>query len=65
MPKRPMTATTKLKPRISSTVPKVRRSWPLTMSMPTVARMNPSRVAAMVLTGELPPRPTKALKVRS
>ena len=65
MPKRPMTATMKLKPPISGVRPKVRRSSPLTMSMPTEAMMKPNAVATSVLTGDFPTRPTKALKVRS
>ena len=41
MPKSPMTATMKSKPFISSVIPKVRRSWPVTMSSPAEARMKP------------------------
>ena len=44
MPNRPMTATMKSKPFMRSVTPKVRRSWPVTMSSPTAARMKPSRI---------------------
>ena len=39
------------------------RSCPLTMSIPTAARMKPNRIDVTVLIGDLPVSPTKALKV--
>ena len=62
-PKSPMTATMKLKPPISSVLPKVRRSLPVTMSIPTAAMMKPRRVLTTDFTGDIPPKDTKALKV--
>ena len=41
IPNSPMTATMKSKPFISSVMPNVSRSWPVTMSSPTAARMKP------------------------
>ena len=64
-PKRPMTATMKSKPFISSVIPKVRRSWPVTMSRPAEARMKPSRMDTSDLIGLPPPRPMNDEKVRS
>ena len=63
MPKRPITAMRKSKPRISSGWPKVSRSWPVTVSMPTAARAKPSAMATMILNGEPLPMPTKLQKV--
>ena len=49
-------------PRSSSDQPKVMRSSPLMVSMPTAARPNPSIMAMMVFAGSLPV-PTKLQKV--
>src|SRR5437870_11433678 len=65
IPKSPITATMKSNPFIKSTNPNVIRSWPVTMSSPTAARMNPSRIETSDLSGLPPPRPTKLEKVRS
>ena len=62
-PNRPMTATMKLNPPISGTDPKVRRSCPVTMSIPTTARMNPKKMEIRVFVGDFPPSPTNALNV--
>ena len=43
--------------------PKVMRSWPVTVSMPTAASAKPSIIEAMVLNGEPLPMPTKLQKV--
>ncbi len=63
MPNRPITAIRKSKPRISSGWPKVRRSWPVTVSMPTLASAKPSAIEARILNGEPLPMPTKLQKV--
>ena len=63
MPNRPITAIRKSKPRISSVQPKVRRSWPVTVSMPTAARAKPMVMEARILKGEPLPMPTKLQKV--
>ena len=63
MPNRPITAIRKSKPRISSVWPKVRRSWPVTVSMPTLASAKPSAIEARILNGEPLPMPTKLQKV--
>jgi hypothetical protein len=65
MPKSPMTATMKSNPFMRSTRPKVIRSWPVTMSRPTAARMNPSTMDTSDFSGLPPPRPMKLEKVRS
>ena len=65
IPNSPMTATMKSKPFMSSVEPKVIRSWPVTMSSPTAARMKPSRMETSDLSGLPPPRPTNDEKVRS
>ena len=65
MPNRPMTAMMKSKPFISSVTPKVMRSWPVTMSRPTAARMKPKRIETSDLSGLPPPRPTNEENVRS
>ena len=66
MPKSPMTATMKSNPCISSVEPKVSRSWPVTMSSPTAARMNPMQDRRRATSAGLPPpRPMKLEKVRS
>jgi len=63
MPNRPITAIRKSKPRISSDQPKVRRSWPVTVSMPTAARAKPSAIEARILKGDPLPMPTKLQNV--
>ncbi len=63
MPKRPITATRKLMPRSSSSKPKVMRSWPETVSMPTPASSRPSVMEMMVLCFSSRPRPTNEQKV--
>ena len=63
MPNRPITAIRKSKPRISSVWPKVRRSWPVTVSMPTAASAKPNAIAIRILKGEPLPMPTKLQKV--
>ena len=63
MPNRPMTAIRKSKPRISSWMPKVRRNWPVTVSMPTAASAKPMAIEARILKGEPLPMPTKLQKV--
>ena len=65
MPKRPITATMKSKPFMRSVMPKVRRSWPVTMSSPTAARMKPIRIDTSDLSGLPPPSPTNDENVRS
>src|SRR5215831_18834211 len=55
MPKSPMTATMKSKPFMRSVIPKVMRSWPVTMSSPTAARMKPMRMDTSDLRGLPPP----------
>ena len=65
MPKSPMTATMKSKPFISSVIPKVSRSWPVTMSSPAAARMKPIRIDTSDLIGLPPPSPMNEEKVRS
>ena len=65
MPNRPITAIRKSKPRSSSVTPKVMRSWPVTVSMPTAASAKPSIIAASVLHGGSLPMPTKLQKVSS
>src|SRR3954462_5488017 len=63
MPNRPITATRKLMPRKSSPEPKVMRSWPDTVSMPTPASSSPSDIEMMVLCLASRPRPTKEQNV--
>ena len=63
MPNRPITATRKLMPRNSSVEPKVMRSWPDTVSMPTPASSRPSDIEMTVLCLSSRPRPTKEQKV--
>jgi hypothetical protein len=63
MPKRPITAMRKSKPFSSSMCPKVRRSWPVTVSRPTAASANPIIIAATVLKGVPLAMPTKAQNV--
>ena len=64
MPKRPITATRKSKPRMSSWNPKVSRNWPVTVSMPTAASAKPNIIAVRVFHGEPLPMPIKLQKVR-
>ena len=64
-PKSPMTAMMKSKPFISSVNPNVMRSCPVTMSRPTAARMNPSRIETSDLSGLPPPSPTNEENVRN
>ena len=64
MPKRPITAIRKSKPRMSSCQPKMSRSWPVTVSMPTAASAKPIIIAAMILNGGSLPMPMKLQKVR-
>ena len=63
MPKSPMTAIRKSKPRISSVKPKVRRSCPVTVSMPTAASAKPSIIEASVFHAEPLPMPMKLQNV--
>ncbi len=63
MPNRPITAIRKSKPRIRSGSPKVRRNWPVTVSMPTAASAKPSIIDARIFIGEPLPMPTKLQKV--
>ena len=65
IPKSPMTATMKSKPFMSSVKPNVIRSWPVTMSSPTAARMNPTRIETSDFSGLPPPSPTKLENVKS
>ena len=65
MPKSPMTATMKSKPFISSVMPNVRRSWPVTMSSPAAARMKPMRMDTSDFSGLPPPSPMNDENVRS
>ncbi len=55
----------KSKPFMRSVMPKVSRSWPVTMSSPAQARMKPMRIDTSDLTGLPPPSPMKEEKVRS
>ena len=63
MPNRPITPIRKSKPRIRSGMPKVRRNWPVTVSIPTEARAKPIAMEASILNGEPLPMPTKLQKV--
>ena len=63
MPNRPITATRKSKPVSRWVEPNVRRSVPVTVSVPTAASAKPSIIAAMVLNGGSLLVPTKAQKV--
>src|ERR1700712_96924 len=64
MPNRPMTATTKLTPLTSSSMPMVSRTLPETVSIPTAASAKPIASDTSVLTGGEPPMPTKLAKAR-
>src|SRR5512147_1032162 len=59
MPKSPITAIRKSKPRMSSEKPKVSRSLPVMLSMPTLASAKPSSIDASVFHGEPLPIPMK------
>ncbi|MGY3074739.1 hypothetical protein ACVWZZ_001110 [Bradyrhizobium sp. LM6.10] len=63
MPNRPMTATRKLMPRKSSDEPKVMRSCPDTVSIPTPASRSPNDIEMTVLCLASRPNPTKEQKV--
>ena len=63
MPNSPITAIRKSKPFSSSGTPKVMRSWPVTLSMPTAASAKPSIIDAMVFAGGSLLVPTKLQKV--
>src|SRR5882757_5621419 len=65
MPNWPMTATRKFMPRRRSVEPKVMRSWPDTVSMPTAGDNTPSDIEMTVLclASRPRPRPTKEQKV--
>src|SRR5260370_662194 len=64
MPNRPITATTKLMPFTSSSMPMVSRTLPETVSIPTAASANPIASDTSVLTGGEPPMPTKLANAR-
>ena len=64
MPKRPITATTKLTPLTSSSTPKLRRTLPDTVSMPTAAMAKPMASETSVFIGGAPPMPMKLAKAR-
>ena len=64
MPNSPITAIRKSKPLSSSVKPKVRRSWPVTLSSPTAASAKPIIIAAMVLNGGSLPMPMKEQNAR-
>ncbi len=63
MPNRPITAIRKSKPRNSSMKPKFRRSWPVTVSMPTAASAKPTIIDVSVFHGDPLPMPIKLQKV--
>ena len=63
MPNSPMTAIRKSNPLSSIVEPKVRRSVPVTGSVPTAASANPVIIEASVLNGGSLLMPTKAQKV--
>jgi hypothetical protein len=64
MPNRPMTATRKFTPRRSGSRPKVMRSLPDTVSMPTAASKSPSAIEMMTLCLFSLPSPTNEQNVR-
>src|ERR1700737_1869698 len=64
VPNRPITATTKLTPFTSSSMPMVSRTLPETVSIPTAARAKPIASDTSVLIGGEPPMPTKLAKAR-
>ncbi len=59
-----MTATTKLTPLTSSSMPMVSRTLPDTVSMPMAAMAKPIASATSVFIGGEPPMPTKLEKAR-
>jgi hypothetical protein len=63
IPKRPITAIRKSKPFISGSKPKVRRNWPVTLSMPIAASVKPRNIAASVFQGAPLFMPTKLQNV--
>src|SRR5262245_28657165 len=63
-PEQPMTATTKLTPFTSSSMPIVSRTLPETVSMPMAAMAKPAASETTVLAGGAPPIPTKLAKAR-
>src|SRR3954453_10162647 len=64
IPNRPITATTKLTPFTSSSMPMVSRTLPETVSMPTAASAKPMASDTSVFTGGEPPMPTKLANAR-
>ena len=64
MPNRPMTAIRKSKPLSISVKPKVRRSWPVTLSRPTAASAKPIIIDTSVLNGGSLPMPMKLQNAR-
>src|SRR5262249_21736391 len=60
MPNRPITATTKLTPFTSSSIPIVRRTLPETVSMPIAAIAKPAANETTVLIGGAASLPSKA-----
>src|SRR3954453_20054235 len=64
IPNRPITATTKLAPFTSSSTPKVSRTLPETVSIPTAASAKPIASDTSVLTAGEPPMPTKLANAR-
>jgi hypothetical protein len=64
MPNSPITAIRKSKPVSRTSVPKVRRSCPVTWSRPTAASAKPMNIAAMVLNGGSLLMPTKLQNAR-
>src|ERR1700736_823865 len=64
IPNRPITATTKLTPFTSSSMPIVSRTLPETVSIPTAASAKPMASDTKVLIGGEPPMPTKLAKAR-
>ncbi len=63
MPKRPITAIRKSKPRIISVDPNVSRRRPVMLSIPTAASAKPSIIAASVFHAEPLPMPMKLQNV--
>src|ERR1700716_3400095 len=59
-----MTATTKLTPLTSSSMPMVSRTLPETVSIPTAASAKPIASDTSVLIGGEPPMPTKLANAR-
>ena len=64
MPKRPITATTKLMPRTKSSTPSVSRTLPEIVSMPIAAIAKPMQSDTTVFAGGEPPTPMKLAKAR-